>query len=81
MEKTAFKERPYFVEAYQVKYRTYQIEILSTTNQMNILAGIIYNNNHLTSGKNWRRKNIARKNAKFNVPHYTGNFTEINTLG
>ena len=39
MEKTAFKERPYFVESYQVKQRTYQIEILSTTNQMNILAG------------------------------------------
>ena len=67
MEKTAFKERPYFVESYalshsfiflhrnpghnvkttliktivkvKVKYRTYQIEILSTTNQMNIVAG------------------------------------------
>ena len=36
---TAFKERPYFVESYQVKSRTYQIEILSTTNQINILAG------------------------------------------
>ena len=78
MEKTAFKERLYFVESYQVKYRTYHIEILSTTNQMNILVG-----NLQYQPPNIRKKLAAKKyrEKKCNVPHYTGYFTKINTVG